>query len=100
MSILTDIRALSKEQLITRFEELGEKPFRAKQVYEWLWKKSAVDFDVMSNLSKELREKLKLHFEIRPVKEYKVQKSIDGTVKSAFQLYDKHIIEGVLIPAD
>ena len=96
----TDIRTLSKEQLIAQLEQLGEKPFRAKQIYEWLWQKSAVDFDDMTNLSKELREKLKAHFVIHTVSAYKVQKSNDGTIKSAFQLHDKHLIEGVLIPTE
>lgn len=97
---MTDIRALTRDELIARLELLGEKPFRAKQIYEWLWQKSATDFDAMTNLSKELREKLKEHFVIHPVSVYKVQKSSDGTIKSAFQLYDKHIIEGVLIPTE
>jgi len=96
----TDIRTLTKEQLIAQLETLGEKPFRAKQIYEWLWKKSAVDFDEMTNLSKGLREKLKEHFIILPISAYKVQKSNDGTIKSAFQLHDKHLIEGVLIPTE
>ena len=96
----TDIRTLSKEQLIAQLEQLGEKPFRAKQIYEWLWQKSAVDFDDMTNLSKELREKLKAHFVIHTISAYKVLKSNDGTIKSAFQLHDKHLIEGVLIPTE
>jgi len=96
----TDIRNLSLEQLIVSLAQLDEKPFRAKQIYEWLWKKSATDFEQMTNLSKALREKLQQNFAIRPVTVYKVQHSNDGTVKSAFQLYDKHIIEGVLIPTD
>lgn len=100
MSDKTDIRTLSKEQLIAQLEQLGEKPFRAKQIYEWLWKKSIIDFDDMTNLSKDLREKLKTHFVIHPIHAYKVQKSNDGTIKSAFQLHDKHLIEGVLIPTE
>lgn len=95
-----DIRTLTKEQLIAQLEALGEKSFRAKQIYEWLWQKSAIDFDEMTNLSKELREKLKLYFIIQNITAYKVQKSNDGTIKSAFQLHDKHIIEGVLIPTE
>ena len=81
---LTDIRTLSKEQLIAQLEQLGEKPFRAKQIYEWLWQKSAVDFDDMTNLSKELREKLKEHFVIHTISAYKVQKSNDGTINLPF----------------
>ena len=96
----TDIRTLTKEQLIAQLEQLGEKSFRAKQIYEWLWQKSAVSFDEMTNLSKDLREKLKAHFVIHTISAYKVQKSNDGTIKSAFQLHDKHLIEGVLIPTE
>ena len=54
-----DIRALSKEKLNDYFVENGEKPFRAKQVYEWLWKKSATDFDQMTNISLSTRKMLK-----------------------------------------
>ena len=100
MSQLKDIRALSKDQLAAELEKLGEKSFRARQIYEWLWKKSAFSFEEMTNLSKELREKLQQHFVIHHIAEYKVQHSTDGTIKSAFKLYDGHLIEGVMIPSD
>ena len=100
MSTKKDIRALSEAQIVEILKEKGEPKFRAKQIYEWLWKKSAVDFDEMTNLSKDLREKLKSHFIIHTITAYKVQKSNDGTIKSAFQLHDKHLIEGVLIPTE
>jgi 23S rRNA (adenine2503-C2)-methyltransferase len=93
-----DIRSLSFNDLQARLEGLGEKKFRAKQVYEWLWAKSCTDFDEMSNLSKELREKLKVHFCINPVSVQTSQLSDDRTIKNAFRLYDANIIEGVLIP--
>ena len=98
--MLEDIRQYSLSQLTEWFVQEGEKPFRAKQVYEWLWQKSAADFDEMSNLSLKLREKLKSTFEIRPIRIYKEQHSKDGTIKTAFKLYDDKVIEGVLIPAD
>ena len=79
---------------------LGEKPFRAQQVYEWLWKKSARSFDEMTNLSVDLRQKLQQSFALRPVVEHNKQISQDGTIKSGFKLHDGHLIEGVLIPAD
>jgi 23S rRNA (adenine2503-C2)-methyltransferase len=47
---LKNIRSLSEEELIAYFKELGHPAFRAKQVYEWLWKKQAHDFESMSNL--------------------------------------------------
>jgi 23S rRNA (adenine2503-C2)-methyltransferase len=95
-----DIRTLSLEDLGDFFEQQGDKKFRARQVMEWLWKKSCTDFDEMTNLSKSVRELLKSRFEIRNVVPYQSQKSNDGTIKSVFKLYDGNIIEGVLIPAD
>ncbi len=60
-----DIRQLSLEELTNYFTEIGEKAFRAKQVYEWLWKKGAISFEEMTNLSLATREKLNEKFEIR-----------------------------------
>ncbi len=93
-----DIRSLDLTALQGIFKEMGESNFRAKQVYEWLWQKSAISFDEMSNLSKVLREKLNEDFEIRAVKIGKQQKSSDRTIKNTFTLFDGNIIEGVLIP--
>jgi 23S rRNA (adenine2503-C2)-methyltransferase len=97
---LPDIRTLSFEQLSEKLLALGEKAFRARQIWEWLWKKSVTDFDQMSNLSKALRELLKENFSLHPLQIADQQQSADGTVKSAFRLHDQHLIEGVLIPAD
>ncbi len=94
-----DIRALSVEKLRDHFSQMGEPAFRAKQVYEWLWEKSCIDFDEMSNLSKPLREKLKESFVINAVNIHQSQFSSDKTIKNTFKLYDSNIIEGVLIPA-
>ncbi len=93
-----DIRRLTIEQLRQDFTALGEPAYRAKQVFEWLWKKSSRDFDSMSNLSKAFREKLKAHYNILSVAVHKSQKSDDKTIKSTFILHDGHLIEGVLIP--
>jgi 23S rRNA (adenine2503-C2)-methyltransferase len=93
-----DIRQLSKEELIGQMALLGEKPFRARQIYEWLWKKSAHSFTEMTNLSKELRIKLEQNFEIRALTLADQQISSDRTIKSAFKLADGNIVEGVLIP--
>lgn len=95
---IIDIRSLSLDQLKVQLVEMGEQGFRAKQIYEWLWQKSATDFDQMSNLSKELREKLKQAFTINYVQVKQSQISSDRTIKSSFVLYDGNIIEGVLIP--
>lgn len=95
-----DIRSLNLEGLQKHFVELGEKSFRATQVYEWLWKKSCSSFSEMSNLSKELRQKLEELFTINIVKINTSQYSADKTIKNSFILHDGHLIEGVLIPAD
>ncbi len=94
-----DIRALSLEELKTVFIENGDKAFRAKQVYEWLWKKSVRTFDEMTNLSKSTRELLNTHFVINAVAVDDMQVSSDRTIKNAFRLYDSNIVEGVLIPS-
>jgi 23S rRNA (adenine2503-C2)-methyltransferase len=94
-----DIRKFSPEQLKTWLTAQGEQGFRAKQIHEWLWKKSARSFGEMTNLSLSTREKLGEHFSIYSLTTDKQQKSNDGTVKSAFRLHDAHLVEGVLIPA-
>ena len=93
-----DIRALSLAQIKEAFVAMGEKPFRAQQVYEWLWKKSARSFASMSNLSKELRAQLEANYEIHAVNIQSYQKSKDRTIKNAFRLSDGNLVEGVLIP--
>ncbi len=93
-----DIRKFSKEELVDLFKQMNEPKFRAKQVYEWLWQKGVHDFDEMTNLSKKLRERLNEQFVINGIQIDKVQKSMDGTIKSRFRLHDGHLIESVLIP--
>lgn len=95
-----DLRKLSLEQIKDWLTQNNEPAFRAKQVMEWLWQKSVVDIDEMSNLSKALREKLKEEFEIKNVRVHTSQFSNDGTIKSGFKLHDNHLVEGVLIPTD
>ncbi len=95
-----DIRKLSEAKIREFLEESGERSFRAKQVYEWLWKKSVTSFDDMTNLSLPLRELLNTHFTIGPVHVHEHQVSNDRTIKSKFQLHDGHFIEGVLIPTE
>lgn len=100
MSAKKDIRELSLAQIKEQLTEWGEKSFRAKQIYEWLWQKAAVEFDEMTNLSLGLREKLQEHFTINNLTIDTEQHSQDGTVKFGFKLHDGHIIEGVLIPTE
>lgn len=94
-----DIRKLTAAQLKDWLTQNGEQGFRAKQIHEWLWKKSALSFEQMTNLSLPTRELLKNHFEIRPLTVDQQQRSNDGTIKSSFRLFDGNLVEGVLIPA-
>jgi 23S rRNA (adenine2503-C2)-methyltransferase len=98
MSEKQNIRALSKEELTAFFIEKEEKAFRAKQVYEWLWKKGATSFDEMTNLSFRVREMLTENFIFNAVTIAEEQISSDKTIKDAFKLHDGNITEGVLIP--
>ena len=75
-----DIRAYGYEELQKEMATIGEKTFRAKQIYEWLHVKLVDHFDEMTNLSKALREKLEENYEILPVVMLERQISqIDGT---------------------
>ena len=94
----TDVRKITQPELEDLFKGMGEPTFRAKQVYEWLWKKGAHSFEEMTNLSKSLRSKLEEGFSINPIQEDKVQFSSDGTIKTRYKLHDDHLIESVLIP--
>ena len=94
-----DIRKLTANQIKDWFVQHGEPGFRAKQVHEWLWKRSALSFGQMTNLSLPTRELLGTHFEIRPLTVDQQQRSNDGTIKSSFRLFDGNLVEGVLIPA-
>ena len=95
-----DIRKLKAEELEDFFVTHGDKAFRGRQVYEWLWKKSAKDFGQMTNLSLATRSLLEEHFTIRPIRVDQMQRSSDGTIKNAVTLHDGLVVESVLIPAE
>jgi 23S rRNA (adenine2503-C2)-methyltransferase len=92
------IRNLSFEQLKAEMLAAGEPAFRAKQVYEWIWKKAARSFDAMGNIPKTTREWLSEKFSLQIVTTAEAQYSSDRTIKSSFQLHDNNLVEGVLIP--
>lgn len=97
---LKNIRNATLADLEEYFTSIGDKKFRAKQVYEWLWKKHAQSFDDMTNLSKDLRAKLSEAFSLPALRVNATQVSEDGTIKSRFKTFDNHAVEGVLIPTD
>jgi len=93
-----DLRSLNFDELCAFMEELGEKKFRAGQVYDWLHVKLASSVDEMTNLSKDLREKLKSKTTLVTLKPVEILISqIDGTSKYLFELPDGNIVESVLM---
>ena len=95
-----DVRKLTFDKLKDYVLETGLPAFRAKQIWEWIWVKSVHNFDEMSNLSLMMRAQLAEDFDIFPISLQTDQKSNDGTIKLAFALHDKSLMEGVLIPAE
>ena len=93
-----NIRNLTLEELTTSLEISGEKKFRARQVYEWIWKKGIRSFSEMNNVPKTLIQLLEEQFFLDTLYISDQQKSADGTIKCAFTTFDGHITEGVLIP--
>ena len=82
-----------KEQLV----DLGEKPYRAEQIFKWVFSENVTSFDEMTDLSLELREKLKQSYSLHTFKILKKQISRDGTKKYLFDVLDGNAIETVLM---
>lgn len=90
----------TQEQLIDELISIGEKKFRATQVFEWIYRKQVNSFDEMNNLSLSLREKLKENYDIGSLNIREKQVSNDGTIKYLFELRDGGLIESVLMVHD
>ena len=89
-----DIRSMDYEQLQQEMAALGEKPFRAKQLYQWMHEKLAGSFEEMTNLPKSFREKLKEQYDYTVLTlEDRLISGIDGTEKYLFGLEDGNVIE-------
>ncbi|HVP91627.1 MAG TPA: 23S rRNA (adenine(2503)-C(2))-methyltransferase RlmN [Terriglobales bacterium] len=101
MSIVSpiDIGDLTLEELRAELEAMGERPFRAAQVFEGLYREGLTDFAAFSTLSKALREKLAARFSIGRLELEARLESRDGTAKLVFRLRDGDCVEAVLIPA-
>ena len=94
---MTDVKSMTMEELKEFMTKIGEKPFRAKQIYAWLHQQLVTSWDEMTNLSKSLREKLSA-YPITALTQADVRISkIDGTRKYLFQLEDGNVIESVLM---
>lgn len=94
------LRNISKNELIQWLDFIGEKSFRAKQIQDWLWKKGVLEIDEMTNLPDSLCSKIKESFSWDRIRLLTLQKAADSTIKAAFELHDKRVIEGVIIPSD
>ncbi len=86
------------EELTEFLYSHGEKAFRAKQIYQWIWQKGVHSFDEMSNLSKGVREQLAAAFYFDNLRAGRIQTATDGTTKTAWELHDGQFVESVLIP--
>ncbi len=95
---LKDIKSLTLDQLMLELAIQGEKPFRAKQMYEWMHVKLAEDFDNMTNLSKAFRDRCRERYIYTSLKLLELQTSkLDGTKKFLFELADGNVVESVLM---
>ena len=94
---MKNIKDYNLDELTKELEKLGEKKYRAEQIFKWLYVEKVKSFDEMTNLSLELREKLKSNFDICNFKIVKKLVSKDGTIKYLFELADKNAIESVLM---
>ncbi|NIA23567.1 MAG: 23S rRNA (adenine(2503)-C(2))-methyltransferase RlmN, partial [Proteobacteria bacterium] len=95
---MKNIRSLEKDELKSLFEIMGERSFRSKQLFKWLWQKLAGSFDEMTDFSKGLRERLKDKFYIGYPDIIRKQVSKDGTIKYLLKLEDGNTVETVWIP--
>ena len=94
---MKNIKDYTLEELKNELLNLGEKPYRAEQIFKWIYEENVQSFDEMTNLSLELREKLKQEFSLCIYRIIKKQESIDGTKKYLFDVLDGNAIETVLM---
>ena len=94
---MKNIKDYNLEELKQELISLGEKPFRAEQIFKWIYSENVKNFDEMTNLSIELREKLKQNYTLCIFNIIRKQESLDGTVKYLFDVLDGNAIETVLM---
>ena len=94
---MKNIKDYNIKELKEELEKLGEKPYRADQIFKWLYKENVTSFDEMTNLSESLRKKLKENFDLHVFKIIQKQVSKDGTKKYLFDVLDNNAIESVLM---
>ncbi|MCX5716497.1 MAG: radical SAM protein [Candidatus Omnitrophica bacterium] len=97
---MIDVKDLFKEELVKEVATLDLEPFRASQILDWVYKKRAVDFDAMTNLTASAKAALKEKFYISGLELIKEASSKDGTIKFLLGLQDSQRIESVFIPSN
>ncbi len=95
-----DIRELSFDEFVHYLQEKGEKPYRAQQIFDWIYKKGVENFEQMKNIPQPLRERLAADFNFWEQSIIKEAESSDHTRKFLFDLHDRERIETVLIPTE
>ena len=94
---MNNIKDYNLEELKQELISIGEKPFRAEQIFKWIYQDNVTSFDEMTNLSLELREKLKQSYTLCIFNILRKQESLDGTIKYLFDVLDGNAIETVLM---
>jgi 23S rRNA (adenine2503-C2)-methyltransferase len=100
MSDIKDLVGLSREELAAEMAAFGEKPFRAKQLWHWIYNQGVTDFQAMSTLAKPLRDRLAQHYVVGRPQPSRVQTSVDGTRKWLLRFADGNEAETVYIPEE
>jgi 23S rRNA (adenine2503-C2)-methyltransferase len=97
---LHNIKSLTLNELKTWLKSVGEKPFRAEQIQNWLFRNQVENIEEMVNISPSLQSKMKEAFYIHSLTEELKKESVDGTIKWLFKTHDNHYIETVMIPTN
>lgn len=94
---MQNIKDFTLEELKDELVEIGEKPFRAEQIFSWIYRENVTSFEEMTNLSKDLRKKLEENYTLNNYKILSKLESKDGTKKYLFDVLDGNAIETVLM---
>ncbi|MFA5096328.1 MAG: 23S rRNA (adenine(2503)-C(2))-methyltransferase RlmN [Candidatus Omnitrophota bacterium] len=97
---MQDIKELTLQELEGKLVTFGAKPYHARQIFSWIYKKAVLDFGLMSDLPQGLREELKENFSVTGAQIVKKALAGDGTQKLLFKLQDGNFVEAVIIPAE
>ena len=95
---MRSIFSISHEEFIDYLNKNGFEPFRARQVFDWIYNKKVISFENITNIPKNLKDKLREKFFIISLSEIDRKKSVDGTSKLVYKIFDNNIIETVVIP--